>query len=261
MEEQWKPISEIPGYENFTNYELSNTGVLRRMDTKAVRKWIIGVRNSESVFLTNRLGKNERKKLSRKKSVDTLFPIDTEQCFCKLSDLQDYRNFPDEYEVMANGDIRCFNYRYAWNNYNGYESCQISRDGIHITIMKHRILALLYIPNPCGQPYVDHINHIRNDNRIENLRWVTASQNRQNTGLRSNNTSGWKNIYKQIVNGKPIWCVIVGYSYVNNDGKLEKHSKSKTFQRNEFDTEPPDDVVCYARSLREKLHGEFACHE
>ena len=31
--------------------------------------------------------------------------------------------------------------------------------------------------NPDGLPQVDHINHNRSDNRIENLRWVSASTN------------------------------------------------------------------------------------
>lgn len=37
---------------------------------------------------------------------------------------------------------------------------------------------------------VDHINHIRCDNRKENLRICTHSQNKMNIGLRNNNTSG-----------------------------------------------------------------------
>lgn len=28
MAEQWKPISEIPGYESFTNYEMNSSGEL-----------------------------------------------------------------------------------------------------------------------------------------------------------------------------------------------------------------------------------------
>lgn len=37
---------------------------------------------------------------------------------------------------------------------------------------------------------VDHINHIKYDNRKENLRICTSSQNKMNIGLRRNNTSG-----------------------------------------------------------------------
>ena len=41
----------------------------------------------------------------------------------------------------------------------------------------HRIVAETYIPNPDSKRYVNHINFIRNDNRISNLEWVTAKEN------------------------------------------------------------------------------------
>ena len=47
---------------------------------------------------------------------------------------------------------------------------------------KHRVIALQFIPNddPVNKTYVDHINKERDDNRIENLRWVTPRQNSLN---------------------------------------------------------------------------------
>ena len=44
----------------------------------------------------------------------------------------------------------------------------------------HKIVAKLFIPNPDNKTEVDHINTIRTDNRVENLRWVTRSENRLN---------------------------------------------------------------------------------
>ena len=45
----------------------------------------------------------------------------------------------------------------------------------------HRVIALLFIPNPDPEHLteVNHKNHIRNENRIENLEWITPSANRK----------------------------------------------------------------------------------
>lgn len=41
----------------------------------------------------------------------------------------------------------------------------------------HRIIAELFIPNPNNLSEVNHINCQRNDNRVDNLEWVTRQEN------------------------------------------------------------------------------------
>ena len=45
---------------------------------------------------------------------------------------------------------------------------------------KHRLIAEQFLPNNDNLPYIDHINHDRTDYHIENLRWVTQSENLRN---------------------------------------------------------------------------------
>ena len=64
----------------------------------------------------------------------------------------------------------------------------------NITYAEHRIIwKMLNGVDPNGQ--IDHINHIRDDNKIENLRDVPKTINMQNISKQKNNSSGYSNIF------------------------------------------------------------------
>ena len=59
--------------------------------------------------------------------------------------------------------------------------------------LSHR-LAWLYVYGYFPENHIDHINRVRTDNRISNIRKADPSQNRQNASIQRNNTSGFTGV-------------------------------------------------------------------
>ena len=60
---------------------------------------------------------------------------------------------------------------------NGYLEFCFGCEGEHKFISVHRLVAETFIPNPDNKPCIDHINTIKTDNRVQNLRWCTHQEN------------------------------------------------------------------------------------
>lgn len=124
-----------------------------------------------------------------------------------------------------------------------------SKDGhgyvqIMINGKRYKAHRLIYIMFHGSVPEViDHINGVRDDNRIENIRPASLNDNAQNAKKPERNTTGFKNVYWYrrkglwqvaiTVDGKPLH--IGYYDNINEANKA-------------------------AIAARNKYHGEFANH-
>lgn len=123
--------------------------------------------------------------------------------------------------------------------HNGYIYLTFDNKGV----ASHR-LAWYFHNSECDPKMeIDHLNGIRDDNRIENLRIASGNNNQHNKPLQKNNTSGFKNVVWNKQCNK--WQVIVMLN--------KKHHHGGLFNNKE-------DANIAAIKFREELHSGFANH-
>jgi len=74
-------------------------------------------------------------------------------------------------------------------NLRGYCAVDLHKDGNYKVVLIHRLVGEAFIPKVDGKDELDHINTIRSDNRVENLRWTTKKENQNNIITRKHKSS------------------------------------------------------------------------
>jgi hypothetical protein len=138
--------------------------------------------------------------------------------------------------------------RMTWNaRFSGKQAIMCpDRGGYHAgtilyrTYRAHRVIWLIQTGNwPVAQ--VDHINGVKTDNRWNNLRDVSASENLRNCRMSRNNTSGVTGV-RQSRSGK--WI-----AYIHVNGRDQRIGQFSTIEE-----------AADARSLANAAHGYTARH-
>lgn len=78
----------------------------------------------------------------------------------------------------------------GWVNDQGYGITSVNAKKYRI----HRIIWEMFNGKIPPKMEIDHINHNRMDNRIENLRIVSSLENKRNASMRSDNKSGFTGV-------------------------------------------------------------------
>lgn len=70
--------------------------------------------------------------------------------------------------------------RIPQKNKDGYLKIQLTSNGKQKQYSVHRLVGMAFIPNPLNLPTIDHIDTIKTNNHVSNLRWCTRKENINN---------------------------------------------------------------------------------
>lgn len=109
----------------------------------------------------------------------------------QLSDKTEWREVKEynHYEVNQFGEIRHRIRKKILKPRinNGYQYVNFKINGKNINFSVHRIVANAFIPNPNGYTEVNHKDYNRSNNCVDNLEWVSSSQNKYHAFLKEEN--------------------------------------------------------------------------
>lgn len=125
---------------------------------------------------------------------------------------KDIPGYEGLYQINQEGYIKSISYHGIGNerilkkklNKKGYYTVGLCKNGIQKRYKVSRLVAETFIPNPDNKTCVDHINTIRTDDRVENLRWVTHKENMNNV-ITKEHLSESKKGFKNPNHGKTVY--------------------------------------------------------
>lgn len=102
-----------------------------------------------------------------------------------MEEWREISGYEGKYAISNKGNVKSLNYRMSnkekilkpLKSGKGYLMVGLCKNGKMEWAKIHRLVALLFIPNPNHKPQVNHINGDKNDNNVDNLEWCSNSEN------------------------------------------------------------------------------------
>ena len=100
--------------------------------------------------------------------------------------------YEENYEVSDNGKVRNRKTKneIVQTYINGYKRVNLWKENKYKSRRVHRLVAEAFIDNPLNKRTVNHIDGDKTNNNVDNLEWMTHSENNKhayNSGLKTNN--------------------------------------------------------------------------
>lgn len=135
------------------------------------------------------------------------------------------------YEIDTEGNIYNLNtkkYLKGSIGEHGYKYYRLSKEGKKKMFYAHRLVAETFIPNENNLPVVNHIDGNKLNNNVNNLEWVTYSENTQHWKDNTKITRKATVYYTEDLPGEE-WISYSNY-YISNKGRIRHRDKNNLLQ-------------------------------
>jgi hypothetical protein len=161
------------------------------------------------------------------------------------------KGYENLYKINKKGEIWSCSYQKIRNPVIKPGQCYLQitlrKEGVEFKTSIHRLLALQYIDNPDNLPQVDHIDRNRTNNSLDNLRWVTCSENSINRKQRESGNLTEEQLQERKEKRK---------KYAREWAQIDRLNKGITPKTEMDKTNDPDYKARWAREKRANMSPE-----